>query len=138
MPIRRFALFPERISINTQVTNEEFEIDLLQLIKVLWQKAWVIVLSMILVGAIAFSYALFFVTPQYQANAMMYVNNSALSLGGTSFSISSSELSAAKSLLDIYIIILKSRTTLEQVLDETGLEYTYKEFSEMVTAAPVN
>ena len=69
---------------------------------------------------------------------MMYVNNSALSLGGTSFSISSSELSAAKSLLDIYIIILKSRTTLEQVLDETGLEYTYKEFSEMVTAAPVN
>ena len=55
MPIRRFALFPERISINTQVTNEEFEIDLLQLIKVLWQKAWVIVLSMILVGAIAFS-----------------------------------------------------------------------------------
>lgn len=101
MPIQRFALFPERIPMNTQVTNEEFEIDLLQLIKVLWQKAWVIVFSMILVGAIAFFYALFFVTPHYQATAMMYVNNSALSLGGTSFSISSSELSAAKSLLDI-------------------------------------
>lgn len=123
---------------NTQNMNEEIEIDLLHLVKILWQRAWIIILCMILLGAMAFSYALFFVTPQYQAKAMMYVNNSSFSVGSTSFSITSSELSAAKSLLDVYVIILKSRTTMEQVLEETGLEYTFQEISAMVDATSVN
>lgn len=130
---------PERIYMNTQiVNNEEMEIDLLRLVKVLWQKAWIIILCMILLGVTAFSYALFFVTPQYQSRAMMYVNNSSLSLGGTSFSISASELTAAKSLLDVYIIILNSRVTMEKVLDEAGLDYTYEQISGMVRAESVN
>ena len=123
---------------NTQTDNNEIEIDLLHLVKVLWQKAWIIVLTTILLGAIVFSYAFFFVTPQYQAKAMMYVNNSSFSVGSTSFSISSSELSAAKSLLDIYVVILNSRTTLEAVINEAGLNYTYKELSEMISASSVN
>ena len=68
----------------------------------------------------------------------MYVNNTAISLGGTSFSISSGELTAAKSLLDIYVIILGSRTTMEAVIEEADLPYTYEQLSEMVTAGSVN
>ena len=123
---------------NTQIDNNEIEIDLLHLINVLWQKAWIILLSILLCGAITFSYAFFFVTPQYQSRAMMYVNNSTISVGSTSFSISASELSAAKSLLDIYVVILNSRTTLEAVIEEAGLDYTYKELSKMVSAGSVN
>lgn len=123
---------------NTQVDNNEIEIDLLHLVKVLWRKAWVIAISMILIGGIAFSYALFFVTPQYEAQAMMYVNNSSLSLGGTSFSISSGEISAAKSLLDVYVIILKSRVTMDRLVDKTGVDYDYEELSKMITASSVN
>lgn len=126
------------VSMNTQIDNNEIEIDLLHLVKVLWQKAWIIILCTILLGAIVFSYAFFFVTPQYQAKAMMYVNNSSFSVGSTSFSISSSELTAAKSLLDTYVIILKSRTTMEKVLAETGLDYSYEEISGMVSASAVN
>lgn len=125
-------------SMNTKVDNNEVEIDLLHLVKVLWKRAWIIILCMVMLGAAAFSYALFFITPQYQAKAMMYVNNSSFSVGSTSFSISSSELSAAKSLLDIYVIILKSRTTLDKVLDKTGLDYTYEEIYAMVQATAVN
>lgn len=123
---------------NKMPDNNENEIDLLHLIKILWKKAWIIALCTILLGAIVFSYAFFFITPQYQAKAMMYVNNSSFSVGSTSFSISASELTAAKSLLDTYVIILKSRTTLEKVLDEIGLEYTYEELSSMVSASAVN
>lgn len=123
---------------NKMTDNNEIEIDLLHLVKLLWQKAWTVLLCSILLGAIAFSYAFFFVTPQYQAKAMMYVNNSALSLGGTSFSISSSELSAAKSLLDVYVIILQSRTTLEQVIDEADLPYGPDKLKKMVSASSVN
>ena len=123
---------------NTQTDNNEIEIDLLHLIKVLWQKVWIIGITTILLGVIAFSYAFLFVTPQYQAKALMYVNNSSFTVGSTSFSISSSELTAAKSLLDTYVIILKSRTTMEKVLEETGLDYTYEQISDMVSASSVN
>lgn len=125
-------------SMNTNTTNEELEIDLLHLVRILWQKLWIIVLTMVILGSLLFSYAMFFVTPQYQAKAMMYVNNSALSLGGTSFSISSSELSAAKSLLDVYLVILHSRTTLEAVIEEAGLDYTYEQLKGKVSAGSVN
>ena len=118
--------------------NGEIEIDLLHLVKVLWKKAWIIILCSILLGAITFSYAFYFVTPQYESKAMMYVNNSSISFGGTSLSISSGELSAAKSLLQIYIIILESRTTLETVIDIADLEYTYEELEKMVEATSVN
>ncbi len=118
--------------------NGEIEIDLLHLIKVLWKKAWIIILCSILLGAITFSYAFYFVTPQYESKAMMYVNNSSISFGGTSLSISSGELSAAKTLLQIYIIILESRTTLETVIDIADLEYTYEELEKMVEATSVN
>lgn len=123
---------------NTQTANNEMEIDLLHLLKVLWQKAWIIAISLILCGVIAFSYAFFFVTPQYQSRAMLYVNNSSFSVGSTNFSISSGELSAAKSLLDIYMVILKSRTTLEAVIDEADLERSYTELRGMVSAGSVD
>lgn len=76
--------------------TEEIEIDLLHLLSVLWHKAWIIALSIIVCGGMAFSYSYFGITPLYKARAMMYVNNTAISLGGTSFSISSGELTAAK------------------------------------------
>lgn len=122
----------------TQNVNNETEIDLLHLVKVLWQKVWIIAISIVLCGAIAFSYSYFFITPQYEARAMMYVNNSSFSVGSTSFSISASELSAAKSLLNIYVIIMGSRTTLEEVIDRAGLDYTYNQLAGMVSAKAVN
>ena len=123
---------------NKQIDNAEFEIDILHLLKVLWKKAWIVIICTVLLAATAFSYAYFLVTPMYQAKAMMYVNNSAFSLGNTKISVSASELSAAKSLLDVYVIILKSRTTMEKVLEETGLEYSYQQISGMVAAESVN
>ncbi len=120
------------------VNQEEIEIDLLHIIKLLWKKIWIIAIAMILVGALCFSYAAFFVEPQYESTALMYVNNSSLSLGGTGFSISATELSAAKSLLEIYVVILQTRLTLEQVIEEANLDYTYEQLKKMVSAKAVN
>jgi capsular polysaccharide biosynthesis protein len=121
---------------NNPIQSDYAEIDILNLLRALWKKIWLIVLTMVLMGAIFFSYAMVFVTPMYQSTAMMYVNNSSISLGATSFSIS--ELTAAKSLMDVYVIILKSRTTLEEVIDRAGLEYSHDRLSDMVEAASVN
>lgn len=119
-------------------SNEFYELDLLQLLQALWSRAWAIVLAAVICAGAAFSYALFIVTPLYEAEAMMYVNNSSFSVGNTSFSISNSELSAAQSLVDTYIVILRTRTTLNQVIKEAGLDYSYSELKDMLSAEPVN
>lgn len=124
---------------SNKIENDELEIDILRLIKALWKKAWIIAVSMVLCGVLAFSYATFFVAPKYQSRAMMYVNNSAYSAGSSNSGIiTSSELTAAKSLVEIYVNILTSRTTMEMVAEETGLDYTYKQLLGMVSAGAVD
>ncbi len=121
-----------------KLLKDEIEIDIMHLLKLMWKKAWIIVISMILLASACFSYAVFFVTPQYQATAMMYVNNSSFSVGSTSVSISSAQLTAARSLLDTYVVILKTRTTFEKVIEEAGLDLTYRQLMGMVSASAVN
>ena len=117
--------------------NPEIEIDLLTLIAALWRKALVIILIAILMASFAFAGTLLFITPKYQATASMYVNNSSFSLGLERFSISASELSASNSLVNTYIFILKSRTTLEEVIAKAGLPYSSSALSEMISAESV-
>ena len=117
--------------------NNEIEIDLLQLIRVLWSKALVIILAAALAGAATFAVTLFLIKPKYEATASMYVNNSSFSFGSTSFSISSSELTASNSLVSTYIFILESRTTLEDVIKAAELPYDYEELSDMITTQAI-
>ncbi len=107
--------------------EEVLRIDFASLFRVLWNNALVIVLIALLSGAAAFTYTRLFVTPKYEAVASMYVNNSSFTFGATSFSISSSELQASNSLVDTYIYLLFSRTTLESVIADTGVDYDYQE-----------
>lgn len=119
--------------------NEEYtEIDLLQIFHALWHKAWVIILAAILCGGIALAYTVFLVTPQYKARTLLYVNNNALSVGDTKLSISQGDLTAAQSLVDTYTVILKTRSTLCDVIKQANLPYTYEQLSQMVDAASVN
>lgn len=117
--------------------NDEIEIDLLALFKVLWSKALVLVLTALIAGAATFAVTAFLIKPKYEATAAMYVNNSSFSFGSTSFSISSSELTASNSLVATYIFILESRTTLEDVIAVANLPYDYEELSKMITTEAV-
>ena len=101
-----------------------FEIDIFSLIRAVWKKGLIIALVAILFGSAAFGITVFLVEPKYEATASMYVNNSTFNLGATSFSISSSDLSASSSLVSVYLYILESRTTLEEVIQAAGLTYT--------------
>ena len=118
------------------VNDGEVEIDLLELAKALWHRAWVIALATVVAGAAALATAFFLVTPLYKSSAMMYVNNSSISVGSTQVDLS--DLTAAQSLVDTYVVILQTRGTLEQVIEQTGVPYDYEELSEMIEAEPVN
>lgn len=119
-------------------TKEYFVIDLSHIVKMLLHRAWVIVLTSFVCAAIGFSVAAFAIAPTYSSSIMLYVNNSSFTVGDIGFSISSSEISAAQSLVKTYTVLLKNRTTLEEVIRETGVDYTWEDLYDMIEASPVN
>lgn len=121
-----------------KVKSEYYVVDLAHIFKIIWKKIWIVIVSSVLAAAIGFSIAAFAIAPTYSSSIMLYVNNSSFSVSDIGFSISSSEISAAQSLVKTYTVILKNRTTLERVIDETGLDYTWEELSEIIEAEPVN
>lgn len=118
--------------------KEYYAIDLAHILKTLWTKAWAVVLAALLLAAALFSYASFVIKPTYSSSILLYVNNSSFSFGSTEFTISSTELSAAQSLVKTYAVLLNNRTTLERVIEKAGVGYTYEELSKMIVASPVN
>ena len=122
---------------NKMVKDEEIEINLQRIFNTIWDRLWVVILVGILGAAIAFGATRLFVTPMYQSSAMFYVNNSSLSVGDTSFSISSSDITASKSLVESYIVILNTRETLNDVIDYAGVQYSYKDLRDMISAESV-
>lgn len=122
----------------SQRHKQEIEVNLQRVIKALFKKTWLI-FSVSVVGAIASLFMTFyFITPLYQSTAMFYVNNSNISMGDASFSISSSDITASKDLVDSYIVILKTRNSLNDVIDYTGIDRSYEELRNMISAASVN
>ena len=118
--------------------DQEVEIDLMQLFHALLHRFWALLLAAAIAGSCALAYTALFVQPLYQAKALMYVNNNSLSVGDTKVSVSQGDLTAAKSLVDTYSIILKTRSTLEDVIEEAQLSCTYEQLRNMITAGSVN
>lgn len=123
---------------NTQISNEEFEIDLGRVLHAVWSKIWLVILISVLCAVLMFTVTHFLITPQYESTAMFYVNNSSLSVGDTSFSISSGDLSTSRNLVDSYIVILNTRETFNEVIDYTDSTRTYSELKDMISASAVN
>lgn len=111
---------PKRTSVAAPVSDP---IDLMALVRDLWQNILAIALAAVLVGSAAFAYTAFRISPQYKATAALYVNNAPINLG-SSLSISASQLSTSSYLVSTYVYILNSRTTLEEVIKEADLPYS--------------
>lgn len=55
--------------------QEKIEIDVLQLVKVLWKRKWIIVLAALVAGVVSFAYSSFVIKPQYTSTTRIYVVN---------------------------------------------------------------
>ena len=117
--------------------NDEIEIDLLKLFRALWKKALIIILVAVIFASCAFAFTLTMITPTYQATVSFYVNNSSISLGSLNYSISTGELNASAALVNTYIYILKSRTTLEDIIKKAEVPYSYGVLKEMISTKTV-
>lgn len=118
--------------------NGEAVIDLLELLGLFIKKIWIIIIFTLLGGAIAFAYSFAFIKPLYKSSVLMYVNNSDISVGNTSFSISNADLTASKNLVATYTVILKSRSVINDVIKASGVKYSYDKLVGMVEAKAVD
>lgn len=117
-----------------QKERDMIEIDLLKLVLILWRKAWAIVLAMIVMGGIAFGVTYNFIEPEYQASVKVYVNNT----NQNNTAISQADVTVQRTLVQTYIVTLKSRTTLNEVIKQANLDYDFEELSEMISAQAVD
>ena len=110
-----------------KMEREEMEIDLLEIARLLWRKAWVILLCLI-IGAGAFgAYTKFLVTPKYTASSMIYI------LGETTSITSVADIQLGTQLTGDFTTLAKSRPVLEEVIEKENLDMSYGELSAAVT-----
>ena len=123
---------------NKNNNADYYVIDIMHIIRTVWYKLWILILCGVLAGGIGFSMAKFVIAPEYSSSIMLYVNNSSISLNDVGFSLSSSDISAAQSLVKTYNVLLKNRTTLQRVIEETDVSYDWEELYDMIEASSVN
>lgn len=116
--------------------NQGVEIDLQRLFGALLEKIWIIIAVTVLGAVLAGVISLCFITPKYQASAKFYVNNSDISVGD--FQISNSDLVTSRGLVDSYIVILKTRESLVDVIDYAGVDRTVGQVRSMISAGAVD
>lgn len=118
--------------------SEEIEIDISRVVHAVLNRAWLVVLVTVLCTAITLACTYYLVTPKYEASAAFYVNNNSLSVGDASLKLSSGDISAAKDLVESYIVILDSWPTLDQIIDQADVDLSRAELADMMQAQSVN
>lgn len=110
-----------------RIEAEEMQIDLLEIARLLWRKAWIIILCLVIGAGIAGGYTKFLVTPQYTASSMIYI------LGETTSITSVADIQLGTQLTGDFTTLAKSRPALEKVIKDTNLDMSYGELASAVT-----
>jgi len=118
--------------------REEIEVDVGRVIRALMDRIWLVLLVTVLCGSIALAGSYFLITPQYEASAKFYVNNSSRLPGDGSSSLSSSDLSTSRNLVDSYMVILNTKETILDVIACTQSDLSYEDIKDMIEASAVN
>ncbi len=111
------------------------ELDIKKTLSVLFSKFWIIVAATIASGLFALVANVFFVTPMYTSQAVLYVNNMAERKSAV---VTSNDVMVSKELVSTCIVILNSRTVLDKVAQESGLDYTAGQLKSMISAGAVS
>ena len=115
--------------------NTSIEIDVLYLLKKLWQKKVLIVFSTILFGLIALLVSVFILKPIYTSSTRIYVANQA----NENNNLTAQDLQAGSYLVNDYKEIITSDSVLLDVIAREGLVTTPKELtSDIDVVIPVN
>lgn len=112
----------------------EQEIDLRVIFGILRKYLITIIIVTVLFGIGAYLYSSFFIAKQYSVSAMIIVNNKS----NEKTTVTTTELTAAQNLAEVYSIIIKSDTVLQQVIDNLQLNMSYEQLNSRISVSAVN
>lgn len=115
--------------VNQNISDDEIEIDLVELFMVLKSKLHIILLSGILAALLAFIGTKLLMTPMYTSVTKMYVLSRQDSSAGVTFS----DLQTGSQLTKDYAELVKSRPVLEQVIAVLNLDMEPEDLAENIT-----
>lgn len=116
-----------------QQNQDEIEIDLLELLRVLWSKIGYVILAALALGLLMVLVSKVFMKPQYESTTKMYV----LSKQDSS-TVTSGDLQASSLLTKDYAELIQSRQVVETVIAQLNLDLTYEEFLKKITVTTQN
>ena len=108
---------------NNQEANM-IEIDVLSLLRTIWRKKFLILLTAILTTGLAFAYSAFLLTPQYDSTTRLYVVTQSSDNGA---GITNQDLQAGSFLVKDYKEIILSQDVLKNVTTTLGITDDIKE-----------
>lgn len=108
--------------------DDVIEIDLVELLGVILHNLWIIIVSGVIVAAVALLVSYFIITPKYESVTKIYVISKT-----NADTMTYSDLQAGSTLTKDYKELVKSRPVLEEVLAETGIDVELKELEEQIT-----
>ena len=110
--------------------QDKFEIDVFQLVKVLWKRKFLIVLAALVAGLAAFAYSSFVIQPQYTSTTRIYVvNRNQADKPG----LTNQDLQAGSYLVKDYREIILSQDVLEKVVADQSLTMDAKTLGRKVS-----
>ena len=109
--------------------KDKIEIDVLQMLKVLWKRKLIIALAAIISGAIAFGYSSFVIKPEFTSTTRIYVVNRNQ---GDKPGLTNQDLQAGSYLVKDYREIILSQDVLEKVVADQKLNIDAKTLARKV------
>lgn len=103
-------------------SEEEIEIDLVELLNLLMHRIWLVLFTGIVGGAIGLVISMFLMTPKYESTTKVYILNKENNSG----TISYSDTQLATQLTKDYEELIKSRNVLERVISDLRLDESYE------------
>ena len=112
----------------TQPGNQdEVEINLVELFYVMLHRLWAILLAGVICAVVAGVYTREMITPMYQSTSMVYITSKSTSI------TSLTDLQVGTQLAPDYMVLMKSRPVLEEVIENLNLNISYGALNGMIS-----
>ena len=113
--------------------NEEVEIDLKELFYLIKSRLWIIILSGAIMAMAVGLYSKFMITPIYTSKTQLYILSKSTSI------TSLADIQIGTQLTQDYMVLIKSRPVVNQVIENLYINTTYEELVGGISVAnPVN
>lgn len=107
--------------------NEEVEIDLMELFYLIRSRLWGILLSAVIAALATGLYSHFMITPIYTSKTQLYILSKSTSI------TSLADIQIGTQLTQDYMVLVKSRPVVNQVIENLGLDLSYEEMAGKVS-----